>query len=198
VFERLGKEKLSSADLVCELAADKEGLWSAFGKTGKPITMKQVANILSRYEIEPKTIRVHGADGTFKGYDIGSFRDAFERYISSLSLEGAVRTVTSVTTLFSQEKSSNPSVTSTYGVTDENVEKLSDISHVTDVTDQILPRGKREKHEGQNGHAAPYENGVMEGSTLPPLRRSSRWNRAAMFGRRRPHVAPSRLSAPVP
>jgi hypothetical protein len=69
-----------------ELAgADEDaGPWGAFGKSGKPITQRQIAKLLSDFSIFPRTIRIEERPQA-KGYLREQFEDAFERYLSPIS-----------------------------------------------------------------------------------------------------------------
>jgi hypothetical protein len=86
---------ISSATLVAELVEDPEKPWATYGKSGKPITQKQLAALLKDYGIEPKTVRVPGS--TPKGYTRADFQDAFERYVPSISPKTAFSSATSAT-----------------------------------------------------------------------------------------------------
>jgi hypothetical protein len=52
----------------------------AQGRNGKPITVNQIAAILSPFGIHPKTIRF--GDRTAKGYLLAYLEDAFGRYVT--------------------------------------------------------------------------------------------------------------------
>jgi putative DNA primase/helicase len=84
VFEALAVDRLSSATLVAELAMDADGPWFAYGRSGKSITQRQVATLLSDFttpsgiQIKPHNIRI---DKVSKGYSRDDFADAFERYL---------------------------------------------------------------------------------------------------------------------
>lgn len=56
--------------------------WATYNR-GNPLTPRQLANRVSEYGIEPKTIRF--SSGTAKGYEREQFEDAFDRYIPSSS-----------------------------------------------------------------------------------------------------------------
>jgi hypothetical protein len=74
---------MSSAGLVAELVKDETGPWVTYGRSGKPINQRQVANLLAAFHIHPKNMRVAGIAGVPKGYAKESFTDAFERYLSA-------------------------------------------------------------------------------------------------------------------
>lgn len=79
VFERKKCQKVSSADLIQALNEDEEAGWATYNR-GRPITPRQVAQLLKPYGITPKTVRL-GVGDTPKGYDRQQFEDAFSRYL---------------------------------------------------------------------------------------------------------------------
>jgi Protein of unknown function (DUF3631) len=91
-FERRGSSRLASALLIELLTEDDELPWATWNR-GFPMKPRQLAQRLAEFGIKPKTIRVSGASGTPKGYDIADFRDAFTRYLS-VSAETPCRSAT--------------------------------------------------------------------------------------------------------
>jgi putative DNA primase/helicase len=83
-FERLfttrNVDRITSAGLVEDLKALEDRSWAEW-KTGKPITARQVANLLKKFGIKPKTIRV--GTTTPKGYALEDCQDAFSRYLTA-------------------------------------------------------------------------------------------------------------------
>lgn len=71
-------ERLLSADIVKALVRMEDRPWPEW-TGGTPITARQVARLLARYDIAPKTLRAESDRG--KGYEIHQFTDAFERYL---------------------------------------------------------------------------------------------------------------------
>jgi putative DNA primase/helicase len=84
VFETLGVDRITSEELADELAKDKDSPWAAYGKTGKPITQRQIAALLDRYGVRPDSIRVSGIS-TKKGYLFAWLEDAFETYLDAVA-----------------------------------------------------------------------------------------------------------------
>jgi hypothetical protein len=80
MFDRIGKSKISSSEMIVELAADTEASWATYNR-GKPLSPRQLAKMLSVYGIQSKTVRL-GHANTPKGYDAGQFADAFARYLA--------------------------------------------------------------------------------------------------------------------
>jgi len=70
--------KISSVDLIDALVSDLDAPWATWNR-GKPLTPRQLANLLSPYGIKSKTVRI-SEYSTPKGYDLGQFADAFTRY----------------------------------------------------------------------------------------------------------------------
>ena len=85
VFESLGVDRIASENLAEELAKDKDSPWAAYGKTGKPITQRQIAALLDRYCVRPDSIRVPGFETTKKGYLLAWLQDSFETYLDTFS-----------------------------------------------------------------------------------------------------------------
>ena len=73
-------DRFLSKDLAEELAEMEERPWPEW-KRGKPITVRQIARLLSRYGIVPNTIRTDVGRG--KGYEEKNCLDAFARYLSN-------------------------------------------------------------------------------------------------------------------
>ena len=69
-------ERISSADLVAQLAANPESPWAEW-KGGKPITQAQLARVLKPFGIGSEVIRMPSG-GTPRGYLRSQFEDAWE------------------------------------------------------------------------------------------------------------------------
>jgi putative DNA primase/helicase len=82
MFERRDVDRLTSQDIVSELAEMEDRLWQEW-KNGKAITKTGLARVLKRFDIAPKSIRTE--PGTPKGYMREQFDDAFSRYTPSQS-----------------------------------------------------------------------------------------------------------------
>ena len=61
------------------MAASPDSEWAEWGKSGKPITQKQLANLLKRYGIFPEQVRIDGQQ--VRGYRRVAFIEAWERYL---------------------------------------------------------------------------------------------------------------------
>jgi putative DNA primase/helicase len=68
-FEAARTIRMTSAEMVEALTKDATGNWAEFGKTGKPLTQKKLASMLSGFDIKPT--------GNPRGYGLSAFRDAF-------------------------------------------------------------------------------------------------------------------------
>jgi hypothetical protein len=78
IFEERGDRLPSS--MICEALADMENRPWPEWRRGKPITQRQLAKLLSSFDIAPLTIRT--ASGTPRGYLVGQFTDPFSRYLA--------------------------------------------------------------------------------------------------------------------
>lgn len=78
VFDAKKASKIFSADLLEALVADEEAPWATWNR-GKPISPRQLSAKLADFGIKSKDIRIGSANK--KGYDLGSFLDAFGRYL---------------------------------------------------------------------------------------------------------------------
>lgn len=82
VFAGREVDRLSSKELCDGLAVMEDRPWPEW-RHGKPITPRQLAGILGRYGVSPKTVRI--GQETPKGYELKAFQDAFSRYLPSQS-----------------------------------------------------------------------------------------------------------------
>jgi putative DNA primase/helicase len=85
VLSRWSSQTIKTTDLIDRLTADEDMGWVTYNR-GKPLTPRQLAKLLSAYQIKPKTVRqpksTHSPTGsTPKGYDVADFEDAFRRYL---------------------------------------------------------------------------------------------------------------------
>jgi putative DNA primase/helicase len=85
VFDESGNQRISSANLIETLSQDQEKAWATYNR-GKPISPRQIANMLGHYGISPKTVRL-GPHSTPKGYEMSQFSDAFSRYLQDVDVE---------------------------------------------------------------------------------------------------------------
>ncbi len=81
IFEAKKVLKLRSAELLAELIANAEMGWSGYNRGSHPLTVRQLAKLLSGYGIKPRTVRLSPTK-TYKGYYRDDFADAFDRYLS--------------------------------------------------------------------------------------------------------------------
>lgn len=81
-FESECTIKLATTRLIEILCSDREGPWASFAST-KPITPRDVSNLLADFDIASKNLRIGAA--VVKGYEIIQFEDAFARYVRDAS-----------------------------------------------------------------------------------------------------------------
>jgi putative DNA primase/helicase len=78
IFTALGRDRISSAELIEELCKITPRPWSEYGRSGKPITQNKLARLLKPLGIVPVVVRI-GSE-TPRGYERSQFDDAFSRY----------------------------------------------------------------------------------------------------------------------
>lgn len=79
-FAVAGVDKLPSAGIVEALARIEGREWAEWGRARKPISTNQLAKLLRRFNVLPRTIKL--PDGsTAKGYHREMFNEAFTRYL---------------------------------------------------------------------------------------------------------------------
>lgn len=86
LFAQRKNDSLSSAEIVAELAAMEERPWPDF-RNGKAITPRHLADLLAPLGIKSRNMRV--GRRVPKGYWLGDFLDAFQRYLGAPSGPGA-------------------------------------------------------------------------------------------------------------
>ena len=79
VFEARGCDRIYSETLLNDLTADPTAEWAEWGRSRKPISQRQLANLLRGYGITPEQVRID--DVQRRGYVLTRFQDAFERYL---------------------------------------------------------------------------------------------------------------------
>jgi hypothetical protein len=82
VFAASGLDAMPSKDLVATLHDDPTKPWLAYGKNQKPISDRQVSDLLKDFKVYPRNIKTCGK--VLKGYVLSSFAEAFESYLSPL------------------------------------------------------------------------------------------------------------------
>lgn len=79
IFQLTDEARLPSQVLAQLLGQMEHRPWPEW-RSHRPITPRQIAQLLAPYRIQPKSIRVSEL-GTPKGYDLSQFEDAFARYL---------------------------------------------------------------------------------------------------------------------
>ena len=74
-----GVMPMPSKELVAYLASIDDGPWVEYGKTRKAINQRQLARLLSAFEISPQSVRC--GDETAKGYHREPILEAIKRYL---------------------------------------------------------------------------------------------------------------------
>jgi putative DNA primase/helicase len=149
LFEKRQVDRLPSEDVVAALVKMEDRPWPEW-KQGKPLSKRQLASLLKPFRVRPKVLRTNG--GTFRGYELNDFQDAFARYLPEqekpsedadqdpeppYAADPPAQSVTTVTSPEYQRISGvrDPKQTPLcYG--SENPKKACDSANVTDVTDR--------------------------------------------------------------
>ena len=76
-------DRIKSDDLVSHLSTLEDRPWPEWTKQ-KPITVRQVAQLLKPFRIKPEVLRF--GKETARGYNVSDFQDAFSRYIPPVSV----------------------------------------------------------------------------------------------------------------
>jgi putative DNA primase/helicase len=83
LFEDHNVDCITSHQLVGYLTANLEWPWAEY-RHGKPLSQKQLANLLNGYGIYSETVHPIGVSHA-KGYRLGQFTELFSRYLTPLS-----------------------------------------------------------------------------------------------------------------
>lgn len=86
IFEAHKADRISTEDLLFDLHAMEERPWLEWSR-GRAITSRQIARHLKPFDVAPRTLRM--GYKTQKGYELGQFKDAFDRYLTNLSVTTA-------------------------------------------------------------------------------------------------------------
>jgi Protein of unknown function (DUF3631)/Bifunctional DNA primase/polymerase, N-terminal len=90
VFAMRQAEWLPSETLIADLTLNPEKPWLAYGKRCECITQRHLAALLRPFAIQSNDLRFKREDGSEvvrKGYELGQFKDAFDRYLPSVAAE---------------------------------------------------------------------------------------------------------------
>lgn len=85
LFRAMNVDKLSSAEMASALARMEGREWAEWGRARVPITPNQLARLLRRFNIAPRTVRL-AEGGMSKGYHRAMFDEAFARYLPPCTL----------------------------------------------------------------------------------------------------------------
>ncbi len=97
LFDRFDVEALLSRIIIKELTADEEKLWAAY-RRDKPLTQRQLANLLADFQIIPEEVHPDG-ERHGKGYRRERFEEVWTRY-----LVGETGDDTDETSIFSERR----------------------------------------------------------------------------------------------
>jgi hypothetical protein len=162
-------ERIASSDLVKDLAAMEGRPWAEFGKMAKPITPNQVAKLLGRYEIWPKTMRL--SDGRrLKGYEWDQFTELWELYLPPARDPLSAPAVKHLVTLPGAEQDSPSEPGNAEGDIPQatgNARSNGDLEPVTkDMVSRSMSRFEDTISANENGacHGVTVQKGGVEGA----------------------------------
>src|SRR4029077_20338374 len=73
-------DRIASADLITRLVDIEGRPWAEYGRSGKPITQAKLARMLKPLGIT--TIQIREGEKNVRGYELASFKEPFERFLS--------------------------------------------------------------------------------------------------------------------
>jgi putative DNA primase/helicase len=139
VFQSHPGERVFSEDLVEALKDKKESPWVDWNR-GKGLTQNGLARLLKPFGVHSKTMRI--AEDRKKGYELDGFKDAFQRYIPSLSPITPISSVTPRQTNNNNGLDANQTVTRKNDVTDKKQDNQLNLFDCHTVTDEKGGMGK--------------------------------------------------------
>jgi putative DNA primase/helicase len=74
------ERRVSSQVIMDHLHKIEDGPWLAYGRMEKPISKKQIANLLRDFHIAPGSKRI-GGNPNNRGYEFAAFKDVFDAYL---------------------------------------------------------------------------------------------------------------------
>jgi hypothetical protein len=82
IFDSLGRDRISSAELIEKLCEIPGRPWAEYGNPPKPLTQNKLAKLLKPLAVSPQLLRLPDSDDPVRGYQRSQFDEAFERYLS--------------------------------------------------------------------------------------------------------------------
>lgn len=166
VFDHLGLDRMSSADLCNELVMLEERPWAAWGRAQKPITANQLSRLLKPFGVRSKNLRTLEGK-VVKGYEIAAFEDAFNRYLSLFPLDTPDQSATPLHSQKTAAHSGFQTATSGGDVAFRNGPKPAENSQCSGVADEIgVPREEDKEDEvpgpGSNNEKPSETAGLLE------------------------------------
>ncbi len=83
IFDSLGRDRISSAEVIEKLCEIPGRPWAEYGKPPKPLTQNKLAKLLKPLAVSPQLLRLPDSDDPVRGYQRSQFDEACERYLSS-------------------------------------------------------------------------------------------------------------------
>jgi hypothetical protein len=182
-------ERMASQDLAAALGEMEARPWAEWGRAQKPITRPQLARLLSRFDIRPKTVRL--SDGRrLKGYEREQFEECWTLYLPPdapvppcpnrdtvtsqypCASEPLFHTVTPEPCHASENAVSPSKNAGCHGVTDRKrgQEDEREVGNDTNSNPDSNLRGKNADSEKQHAGTVTTEAKLAKGALLPFLR----------------------------
>jgi hypothetical protein len=139
IFVAQGVEAIFTKRLLPLLHAVEGAPWGSYGKSGKPITDRQLGRLMRSFRIRSRTVRA--GDETAMGYWRSAFADAFQRYVSAQggSLDNTPTQVSNINDL--QQNLSN---TGELDVLDKKSSNQRKTNECVGVLAKTTPQGQKE------------------------------------------------------
>ena len=151
-------ERLASAQITVGLARREDRPWPEF-RNGSPITVRQVARLLKRFDIKPTHMRIDGGK-TQRGYVYADFKDAFSRYLPGSHPLHPLQPNNDATNSGFSIRNTDPLVTD-----GESGERPANTRDVTDVTDENTPL----EENNAKTSATDLFDGASDGDDTPEM-----------------------------
>ena len=156
LFQERAVERLASESIIHALAKMEERPWPEW-RAGKPLSVRQLARLLGRFNVRPTQLWVDGAK--VRGYDLTDFADAFARYLGSDTPTHPFRSGSPVDPSDDGGKSGFPSGTTDPLLPDRKTgESPANTGHPPDLPDETGGESLQEDISSSNGPAADPEN----------------------------------------
>lgn len=164
VFERMGVDRISTAQLIEELCRDEESAWATYNR-GRPLSPRQLSKRLGEFGIVSNSVRI--GINTPKGYRLDQFADAFTRYLLTPPSQSATPPQANNGAGYSDFHIRNIEV----NVADKKEARSSTGAGCGGVADRNPQNGGKVESEAEKDWLADYE----QAENVPAARDDSEW-----------------------